>query len=444
MSSISEERLVKGDDSAVSKASLRPNVNFRSHPYKTVIFLIGSVLSFYLGTASTAFTPLSGALQTALQVPKSRTLLTSSLFIAGNLALAPFVFPTVKSKGLRSTYIIAMCLCSLGAVIRIFFEFGFEIILLGQFFIGLGCSLIINTQMELCYTWFASDERPLYLSLISIANIFGGGFGNTIPLIFVNDDLTDVNTLIKQLSFYIIFSAGAFIFLLLIVLCLFSEKPPLGYGNLTKEEVLEDEGKNFAALTYYYVRYAMSFPVFRSLLLLFTLANSNLVILGTVANDIVKGFGYHSIFGSLAAFMAIFFGLLSAMTYSVIYMKYKIQGPFVAILIFGSILALFSSILFLEFHYAAMYLLSMAVFGIFSLPVVPISMELITRKFTKIPNYVTNTVIVLTSQILTLLIQIIASTTEASQDPGVMALIVLTFYFICLIASRGIDHDLQM
>ena len=56
-----------------------------------------------------------------------------------------------------------------------------------------GCScFLVNTIMDFCYNWFSPQKRPLYLSIISIMNIFGGGLGNLIPIMFVNNNSSDI------------------------------------------------------------------------------------------------------------------------------------------------------------------------------------------------------------------------------------------------------------
>ena len=410
------------------------------YPFKKVVFALAAISSFYLGTFTTALTPVSGAVSTLFDIPTSRVLLTSSLFLGGNVTLAPFVFPIMKSRGLRFTYIIASCLFSIGGLLRLLFEEGFEAVLAGQFFVGMGASLIINTQMEFCNTWFNVEERPMYLSIISIANIFGGGFGNTIPLLFVDDSETDRTKLLPQFYFYMKFSALLLLILTALTTLLFEDQPPKESRCSTPAiETAEERSMGFLALSSHYIRDVCRYPSFVCLLCLYMCGNSNLVLLGTIVNEVTKSFGYSSIFGSLGAFIVIFFGLTSAIAYSIRYMKYRVQSHRISILIFGTIFSMFVSIFCLQFSFSVGYLIVVAVFGMFSFPLIPVSMELITRKFPQVPTYLTNTIIVFSSQMFTILIQFGASATGLSSNAGVMTVIILVNYFFCFFFARKID-----
>lgn len=50
---------------------------------------------------------------------------------------------------------------------------------------------MINTVIQFCYNWYDAKERPMYLSILSITNVLGGGLGNFIPILFVSPSVKD-------------------------------------------------------------------------------------------------------------------------------------------------------------------------------------------------------------------------------------------------------------
>ncbi len=157
--------------------------------------------------------------------------MTASLFLLGNVICSPFVYPLASKLGLRYLVILACLLMTLGTFIRMFINDWFIYAIIGQMIIGASVCFIINIQIQFCYNWFHPLKRPLFISLVSVLNIFGGGIGNLIPLIFVSSDQKIVDVIKLQMHTYTeyIFFATAFVSLLTIFL--FRESPPPGYGS---------------------------------------------------------------------------------------------------------------------------------------------------------------------------------------------------------------------
>lgn len=208
------------------------------------------------------------------------------------------VYPAVSKIGLRWSITIAMFIASLGTVLRIFVDSHFGYLILGQFCLGIAANFIINTNMQFCYNWFSPYSRPLFLSLVSIMNIFGGGIGNSLPLIFIDNEETDPLEIAQHVYSYNLSSFVLIAVLTVLTLILFREKPPKGYGYLTEpteDDLVVNDGKNFFHECYIYLRYAFSFSLFRTYLMVYVLSNSCLVFLGSVINILISYFGYKSV-----------------------------------------------------------------------------------------------------------------------------------------------------
>lgn len=67
---------------------------------------------------------------------------------------------------------------------------------------GIGACFLVNTILPFCSNWYDNKERPLSLSILAVANILGGGFGNFIPIFFVDPKEKDPLKIIKLVRVY--------------------------------------------------------------------------------------------------------------------------------------------------------------------------------------------------------------------------------------------------
>lgn len=223
---------------------------------------------------------------------------TSTMFLLGNILFAIFVYPAVSKIGLRWSITIAMGIASFGTFLRLLVDSHFGYLVMGQFLLGVAANFIINTNMQFCYNWFSPQSRPIYLSLVAIMNIFGGGLGNSLPLIFVNDEESDAFIISNRLYSYNISMFILMVSLSGLTLLLFRDKPPRGYGyqkQYTESEEILGGSNNFFHESYLYLKYALSFNLFKTYLIIYVLCNSCLVFLGSVINILIGYFGYKSV-----------------------------------------------------------------------------------------------------------------------------------------------------
>lgn len=286
------------DDRVSRLSKLEKTVKFREHYYRYIAFFIYLIDSMYCGTFISAYTPITKPLLEAYDTTKSTIVLTSSLFLIGNICASIFVYPVTKKIGLTFTIMMASVLVALGGGIRILMNENFVYVLIGQVILGIGACFVVNTILQFCFNWFHPLNRPIYLSIISIMNIFGGGMGNTIPILFVNEEENNPEIIREQVYEYNLKMGIAGIVICVLNLLFFRGKPPKGFGYLKKEEeeeLTEGKGDHFFVETYKMVKYVMGFPVFRSYLYIYILTNTSLVSLGSLINIILGMFGYSSV-----------------------------------------------------------------------------------------------------------------------------------------------------
>lgn len=127
-------------------------------------------------------------------------------------------------------------------------------------------------------------------------NVFGGGLGNTIPILFVSNSETDIETIKSQITFYL-FSIFAFnLIISVLVFLFFQEKPPKGFGFVDEIEETKRNPENFVTESIKHLSVALSFPLFITLSIVYVVTNSTIVTIGATVNVLVQKFGFESVF----------------------------------------------------------------------------------------------------------------------------------------------------
>lgn len=83
-----------------------------------------------------------------------------------------------------------------------------------------------------------------------------------------------------------------------------------------------------------------------------------------------------------------------------------------------------------------------AIFGFFIFPTMPTMMELMTRKYPDVPLHISNTFLVVSSQLVTVILQnVVGVIMDTSQNSGpTVLLLVLVFFLTSLIFVPRIDE----
>jgi hypothetical protein len=97
--------------------------------------------------------------------------------------------------------------------------------------------------------------------------------------------------------------------------------------------------------------------------------------------------------------------------------------------------------------FIAGFMIGAAAFGVASFPVLPVMLELLTRKFENIPFHVTNTVMFVTSQLFSVIMQTILGRVMDSfpADGGVIAVVSIIWMITCtLFFIKDIDNHVEL
>ena len=126
--------------------------------------------------------------------------------------------------------ILVTTLVVAGTFCRTFINDGFYYVILGQFVCGFAACFVVNILMQFCFNWFHPNGRGLFVSVAGVLNVFGGGLGNMIPLLFVNNSGIDPLVTVAETNRYLWVTFGVALLCLILVSLFFEEKPPANFG----------------------------------------------------------------------------------------------------------------------------------------------------------------------------------------------------------------------
>jgi MFS family permease len=237
-----DENLLPLEESRKTRMSnLKREATFVQDPKASFYFAIYAFNQFVIGTMISAFTPIQESLTLAYQVNKQSVIMSSSVFLVGNVLSSLFVYPVCVKIGLTWTIRCALIAAFAGCLLRLLIGEGFFFVLLGQTLLGVSAGFQLNTTMQFCYNWFSPSRRPIYMSIVSVSNIFGGGLGALLPLLFVNSKERQVDAIKHQVMNYIFTFTILFLVLAVINLLFFKGQPEGNFGAQEDDDEEEDE-----------------------------------------------------------------------------------------------------------------------------------------------------------------------------------------------------------
>ena len=206
-------------------------VKFKSHYMRIPTYIFFLLLNMQCALTLSSYTPLNNTLSRFYKLKTSTIVLSSTLFLIGNTVSLFLVYPINKNWGVSTSVRIGLFFNILGAGLRVFINKSFIFVLFGQFLLGVATSCMYNNQMEFNFNWFNPKSRAIFNSILTLSVYIGGGLGNTVPIIFVNE--ASLTTSTEAHSAIYEYSLKMFIFicvLSLVNLLIFRGGPPKGYG----------------------------------------------------------------------------------------------------------------------------------------------------------------------------------------------------------------------
>ena len=123
-------------------------------------------------------------------------------------------------------------------------------------------------------------------------------------------------------------------------------------------------------------------------------------------------------------------------------MKYRAQSAYVAVLLGLSVLSTYFSMLALHHQLTPLYVALATLFGVSVFPLNPLAMELMTRKFPTVPNYIMNTLIVFLSQVFSTLVTLPASLASSNLNGSIYVAVVMVMLTLCMPFLPEVDSEI--
>ena len=204
---------------------------FIPHYMRIPTFILFLILNLQCGLSLSAYTPLDAIFSKYYNFKISTVVLSSTLFLVGNAISVFIVYPLNKNLGITNCVRIGLIFNFLGSGMRVLINHNFYWVLIGQFLMGFASCCVYNNQMEFNFNWFPEKSRAIFNSILTLSVYIGGGLGNSIPLIFINEknitSQTQAQSQVFDYSVYMFIFIGC---LSLINLLIFRGSPPSGFG----------------------------------------------------------------------------------------------------------------------------------------------------------------------------------------------------------------------
>lgn len=127
-----DENLLPLNEQRVSRISdLEKTAVYNEDPKTSLYFTIYTLNQFIIGTMISAYTPISKSLEKAYGVSNGTVILSSSLFLVGNILSSLFVYPVCVKIGLTWTIRLAIILAFIGCFFRGLINWSFNFVLFG-------------------------------------------------------------------------------------------------------------------------------------------------------------------------------------------------------------------------------------------------------------------------------------------------------------------------
>ncbi|CAI2366185.1 unnamed protein product [Moneuplotes crassus] len=330
------------------------------------IFYSTSVVGSALGMLG--FSPITDVMQGIYGVSDFEVQLLMLVFV---IFYIPLMFPAnylIEHKGISIPIILATILLIAGAWIRMFANYSFYFILVGQILMAMGQPFVVTAPPKIAGLWHSDNEQALGTTLGSLAQPIGAVLGFLLPLPFISDSDKDSPDGKSKMLFYILIQSIIITVISFPILLIVKDKPDTPPSRSAEEFlkiVPESQVKNFCKL--------MKNRDFLSILGAFSCIFCVYITLGATVGQITKEFEFgahdNSYFGAVFAVAGILGSFIHAVPLDA-YQKYKLQFIIIGITsvmgIVATTLGLYSQI----FWVAA---LCMGFMGFVLLPIISVS-----------------------------------------------------------------------
>ena len=176
------------DGNSTVEQILEQGYEFNVTPYRWVICILLCLNSIGRSIAMIGFTSVAPILQDIYHI---NTLHTTMLIIPFNFAVFFLLFPynyISNRYGLRIPTYIGVIAVVIGAWIRMFVNYGFGWVILGQVITSIGHPLTLVAPAKVAALWFGDNQRAIATMIGSLAGPVGCVIGFILPFAFIGDE----------------------------------------------------------------------------------------------------------------------------------------------------------------------------------------------------------------------------------------------------------------
>lgn len=389
-----------------------------------VALCVYSVFNAYLVGCSTALPPRGRGDVAPL------TLLASAAFYLGAAIGALLCVAARRRAGSSRALISAAALAASGSGLRLGSHANFGWALVGQTVIGLAAGITAGFSREFRQRWALPPREALFKNCVLASQAVGACLGLLLPLLLVaqKDDNEQLASLLKTTA---VFSTAV----LLVTIGFFGREawreiptePPEGDGSLFAQPGL-------------YLRFCLSFGLFRRLLALTCLSHAALNAAMASAAEITSSFAFAPLLGGVGAALAVLCGFGAGAVYRTTFAGYSRQSPFAGLLASFWLVTAVVVALSLRVGVAPLYLLSMALFGVWARPVTILSTATLRRKMPTVPAHVLDLATLVSSSSLSAVL--LGGAAALSTRGETLTLLQAVPALLCVFLSRGIDDEI--
>jgi sugar phosphate permease len=203
-----------------------------------------------------------------------------------------------------------MALVGLGSGLRLFINYWFYSVHVGQFIIGLALPLIFNAQIKFVGTWFEEKQRGVWISILALSNPIGVCIGFVLPQFLITaDESADPATVYSESWWFMLYMTILFNFVFLLTIFLVKDGPGprkakrqmLGQHERMIDEQFESdyaepEDRELSQNIGAQIKLLMKRPVFIYFLIIYSIGWGAIPVVGSTFASLTHPYGYSPVF----------------------------------------------------------------------------------------------------------------------------------------------------
>ena len=303
-------------------------------PYRYVVISLYLYLNMTNGMINNPLTPIANTAMDVYGVTGDKVALSTAICSFASILMS---LPSIKLAallGIRWTATVGGLLLAVGFAVRVFINYNFYFVILGQIVGGLAGPLIYSIQGNIVTDWFDSTERGVWIALSALAGPIGVMIGFVFPLFFITtEDETPSEVEKSNFARYLFVQALVPGVLFLLIFLFWRKSPLLQPTEDNADDIknkltfaINDPEEGSITKTIDQIRRCMRKESVRSLFIVYGIGFGLVTTIGAQLTAILGCFGYPEKLGPLISVVIITSGLIGSLLYSVWFIKRRHQG----------------------------------------------------------------------------------------------------------------------